>query len=110
MCTPETTHLDLLDQRQRVVPHLDGSRQLARQRHPQHHAVGGRGEDTAQDDAIAERVRHYGRHDDQDGGEEVGGAVEVAQVTDLPRQRHLVPEEDEGQEHKQSQNRNIKKN
>lgn len=87
-----STHLDLLDQRQRVVPHLDGARQLAGQRHAQHHAVGGGGEDAAQDDALAERVRHDGGHDHQDGGEEVGGAVKVTQRADLPRQRHLVPE------------------
>lgn len=41
-------------------------------------------------------MRHNGRDDDQDGGEEVGRAVEVPQGTDLPRQRHLVPEEGEG--------------
>lgn len=87
------THLDLRHQRQRVVPHLDGSRQLAGQRHPQDDAVGGRGEDPTQDDAFAERVRHDGRDDDHDGGEEVRGAVEVTQRTDLPRQRHLVPED-----------------
>lgn len=95
--TPLLTHLDLLDQCQGVVPHLDGSRQLAGQRHSQHHAVGGRGEDAAQDDAFAECVRHNGRHDDQDGGKEVRDAVEVTQGTDLSRQRHLVPEE-EGEE------------
>lgn len=90
---PLPTHLDLRDQRQGVVPHLDGAWQLARERHAQHHAVGGRGEDAAQDDALAERVRHDGRHDDQDGREEVGGTVEVAQGADLPRERHLVPRE-----------------
>lgn len=86
------TYLYLLDQRQRVVPHLDGSGQLPRQRHSQDHAVGGSGEDSSQDDAFTESVGHDGRHDDQDGREEVGGAVEVTQRSDLPRQRHLIPE------------------
>lgn len=85
------THLDLLDQCQRVVPHLDGSWQLPRQRHSQNHAVGGRGEDTAEDDAFAECVRHDGRHDDQDGGKKVRGAVEVTQRANLPGQCHFIP-------------------
>lgn len=91
--TPLWTNLDLLDQCQRVVPHLDGSWELAGQRHSQHHAVGGCGKDAAQDDAFTECMRNDGRHDDQDGRKEVRGAVEVTQRTDLPRQRHLVPEE-----------------
>lgn len=88
-----STHLNLLDQCQCVIPHLDGSWQLAGQCHSQHHAVGGCCEDTTQDDAFTECMRHDGRHDDQDGGEEVRGAVEVTQRPDLPCQCHLVPED-----------------
>lgn len=86
------THLELLHQGQCVVPHLDGARQLAGQGHAQHHAVGGSGEDPPQDDAFAECMWHDGRHDDQDGRKEIGSAVEVTQVADLPRQRHLIPD------------------
>ncbi len=95
---PLCTHLYLLDQCQRVIPHLDGSWQLAGDRHSQHHAIGGCGEDTPQDDTSTERVRHNGSHNDQDGGKEVRSAVKVTQRTDLPCQRNFIPEERGGRE------------
>ena len=73
------------------MPHLNGAGQLAGEGHARHHAVGGWGEDAAQDNAFAERVRNDGRHDDQDGRKEVRGAIEVAQGTNLACQRHLAP-------------------
>lgn len=60
-------HLDLCEQSDGVVPHLDGRGQLAGDCDAQGDAVGQRGEDSPQDDASAQRVRHNGRHDDPDG-------------------------------------------
>lgn len=85
-------HLDFCEQPDGVVPHLDGGGQLACDCDAQGDAVGQRGEDATQDDAPAQGVRHDGRHDDPDGREEVGGAVEVPQRADLLRELHLFPE------------------